>query len=120
MILTIKCEFCGKDFESEGLERTEFCPHCGRETHVTGRENSPSPTAAAPAVARPKTSRMMACADCGAAMSRRALWCPACGSIQHSLAGLIFQIMGAFWLVTGVVALIGWLILKLGEMIGGG
>jgi RNA polymerase subunit RPABC4/transcription elongation factor Spt4 len=81
MILTIKCEHCRKDFESEGLERTEFCPHCGRETPVAGHEHSQSPTAAAPAAARLQTSRMMACADCGAAMSRRAGWCPACGSI---------------------------------------
>ena len=120
MILTIKCEHCGKDFESEGLERTEFCQHCGRETHVAGHENSQSPPAAAPAAARLQTSRMMACADCGAAMSRRALWCPACGSLQRSLLGLMWQIMCAFWAVGFIIAAIGWLILKLAELAGGG
>ncbi len=86
MTLTVKCELCGKDFESEGLERTEFCPHCGRETHVTG------PSAPRPA----QTSRMKACADCGAAMSRR-----------------------AFWVAGFIIAAIGWLILKLIELVAG-
>jgi hypothetical protein len=95
MILTIKCEHCGKDFDSEGLERTEFCPHCGRETHVASHEHSQSPPAA-PAAARLQMSRMMACADCGAAMSRRAGWCPACGSIPFwSIIRLVFFVIAA-------------------------
>jgi DNA-directed RNA polymerase subunit RPC12/RpoP len=116
VILTIKCEHCGKDFESEGLERTEFCPHCGRETHVAGGGHSSAPRP----IPRPvQTSRMMACADCGAQMSRRALWCPACGSLQRSLIGLMLQIMCAFWVVFFILSAIGWVILKLIELVTG-
>jgi hypothetical protein len=61
---------------------------------------------------------MKPCADCGAAMSQRALWCPACGSIQRSLFGLLWEIattLGFIWLL---FAVIGWLILKLAEAAG--
>jgi hypothetical protein len=52
-------------------------------------------------------------------MSRRALWCPACGSLQRSLLGFMWQIMCAFWAVGFIVAAIGWVILKLAELAGG-
>lgn len=34
MITNIQCSHCGNTFESELLEKTEFCPHCGKETSI--------------------------------------------------------------------------------------
>jgi hypothetical protein len=67
--------------------------------------------------AKQKSLRMTACADCSAPMSRRALWCPACGSIQRSLFGLLFQIASTLALVWLVFVALGWLILKLIELV---
>jgi DNA-directed RNA polymerase subunit RPC12/RpoP len=110
MILTVKCEQCGKEFESEGMDRTEFCPHCGSETRVAGRT-----VAAPPPPLNAPRARMKPCADCGSQMSKRALWCPACGSIQRSLFGLVWEITGAMALVWLVIGVTLWLVGKLIE-----
>lgn len=34
MLIKAKCEHCAGDFEDEGLEKTVFCPACGKETHI--------------------------------------------------------------------------------------
>ena len=34
MLIKAKCEHCQSEFEDEGLERTIFCPSCGKETHI--------------------------------------------------------------------------------------
>ena len=34
MLIKAKCEHCQIEFEDEGLERTIFCPSCGKETHI--------------------------------------------------------------------------------------
>ena len=34
MIIKAQCEHCQADFEDEGLEKTVWCPSCGKETHV--------------------------------------------------------------------------------------
>ncbi len=50
MIATIKCQHCGNEFETDGMNRTEFCPHCGKETIIVGQVSvsAPAYTAAAP------------------------------------------------------------------------
>ncbi len=49
MIIQIKCQHCNQEFEDEALERTVFCPHCGKETSV--RENQTPRTFSQPAIA---------------------------------------------------------------------
>lgn len=124
MILTIKCEHCGKEFESEALEKTEFCPHCGRETTIASGVISEPKTVRSPAQNWPARtlpeSKMIKCADCGAPMSRRALWCPTCGSIQRSLFGLLFDIACTLGLIWFLFAVIGWLIVQLMDKLGSG
>jgi hypothetical protein len=34
MITNIICQHCGQTFEAEIVDKTEFCPHCGKETAV--------------------------------------------------------------------------------------
>lgn len=34
MIIKVQCQYCHQDFEDEGMERTTFCPHCGKETLI--------------------------------------------------------------------------------------
>lgn len=34
MTIKSKCEHCQNEFEDEGLEKTIFCPSCGKETHI--------------------------------------------------------------------------------------
>ena len=34
MIVNAKCQHCGNEFETDGMNRTEFCPHCGKETSI--------------------------------------------------------------------------------------
>jgi DNA-directed RNA polymerase subunit RPC12/RpoP len=37
MLIKPKCEHCGNVFETDGMNRTEFCPHCGKETSILAR-----------------------------------------------------------------------------------
>ena len=34
MLIRTSCQHCQNEFESEGENRTEFCPHCGKESAV--------------------------------------------------------------------------------------
>lgn len=34
MLIKAQCKHCQNEFESDGENRTEFCPHCGKETTV--------------------------------------------------------------------------------------
>jgi len=149
MIAKCKCQSCGGEVEFEAAEfefssetshrklgQTINCPHCQKPTQiymnksefvapkkpglVEGlREIWTDPKWLERQDAKQRSQRMTACADCGAPMSRRALWCPACGSIQRSLFGLIFQIAGTMALVWLVFVALGWLILKLIESVSG-
>lgn len=43
MIANTTCQQCGNVFETDGTNRTEFCPHCGKETSVFARVAVPAP-----------------------------------------------------------------------------
>jgi rRNA maturation protein Nop10 len=43
MIATAKCQHCGNEFETDGMNRTEFCPHCGKETSIVAQVAVPAP-----------------------------------------------------------------------------
>ena len=102
MILKVTCEHCGKELESEGLDKTELCPHCGRETHVaSGGHSTPGPVEA---------SRLMACADCGKVHSTGAIWCPHCGRFHNVPFRLVWQAIVAFNVAMVIFGLIGVLI----------
>jgi hypothetical protein len=34
MQIKAKCEHCQSEFEDEGMEKTVWCPSCGKETHI--------------------------------------------------------------------------------------
>ncbi len=34
MIIKAQCEHCQAVFEDEGMEKTVWCPSCGKETHI--------------------------------------------------------------------------------------
>jgi hypothetical protein len=34
MFIKAKCEHCQTEFEDEGIEKTVWCPSCGKETHI--------------------------------------------------------------------------------------
>lgn len=46
MISNLTCQHCGKAFEAEIVDKTEFCPHCGRETAVQAVPASAAPRSA--------------------------------------------------------------------------
>jgi DNA-directed RNA polymerase subunit RPC12/RpoP len=43
MIATTTCQHCGNEFEIDVMNRTEFCPHCGKETFIVGQVSAPAP-----------------------------------------------------------------------------
>jgi hypothetical protein len=43
MIANAKCQHCGNVFETDGMNRTEFCPHCGKETSIVAQVAVPAP-----------------------------------------------------------------------------
>jgi len=43
MIANTTCQQCSNVFETDGMSRTEFCPHCGKETSVFARVPVPTP-----------------------------------------------------------------------------
>jgi hypothetical protein len=47
MIIKAQCEHC--EFEDEGLEKTVFCPVCGKETHILPKGSSFAPIKTVPA-----------------------------------------------------------------------
>ena len=113
MIAKTTCQHCGIEFEIDGMNRTEFCPHCGKETVIVARASKPIP---APVFTQPIT-QLKPCADCGHQISKRAFWCPSCGSMGKSLFWKIWEIVGTFYLVTLVVGIIGFLFWKLMAML---
>jgi len=42
MIVKTNCQHCGHEFEIDGLNRSEFCPQCGKETFVLAMAQQPS------------------------------------------------------------------------------
>ena len=108
MIATAHCQHCSGLFEYDGMSRTEFCPHCGKESAVAKAAPAPAP-AAALAVAK----RLVPCPDCGQTKSTRALWCPGCGSLGLSLFRFILNIYGTICLVSVVLFVVGWIVLQI-------
>ncbi|MGH7975808.1 MAG: hypothetical protein ACREDS_04105 [Limisphaerales bacterium] len=141
MISKCQCQSCSGEIEFDAAEFQEsgrdakwifgqsvLCPHCGKETilylpksletetppgkprDLSPKEKSylPSPSPSSP------VSRMKPCADCGAPMSQRALWCPACGSIQRGRFGLVFgitvDVVVAMTIISLILLFIGFLI----------
>jgi DNA-directed RNA polymerase subunit RPC12/RpoP len=43
MIANTKCQHCGNEFETDGTNKSEFCPHCGKETFIFGQVAVPAP-----------------------------------------------------------------------------
>lgn len=43
MIATTNCQHCGNGFEIDGMNGTEFCPHCGKETSIVAQVSDPAP-----------------------------------------------------------------------------
>lgn len=43
MIIQAKCQHCNGEFEDEGLERTGFCPLCGKETRILPKGSNFAP-----------------------------------------------------------------------------
>jgi len=37
MIIKVQCEHCQSEFEDEGMEKTVFCPACGKETFIRAK-----------------------------------------------------------------------------------
>jgi hypothetical protein len=59
----------------------------------------------------------MKCADCGSEISKRALWCPSCGSMGKSLFWKVWDVVAAFYLLTLIFEIIGFPLWKLAEML---
>jgi hypothetical protein len=53
MLIKAKCEHCGNVFETDGMNRTEFCPHCGKETSILAQ-------VAVPVLGVPQSHRLLA------------------------------------------------------------
>ena len=77
MLIKVKCEHCQSEFEDEGLERTAFCPSCGKETHILPFRSGMSASA---------TGLLTRCPSCQSAVSTEAAACPTCGH-QFKYAG---------------------------------
>lgn len=43
MIIRAQCQHCQSEFEDEGLERTVFCPSCGKETIIRSKGSNYAP-----------------------------------------------------------------------------
>jgi DNA-directed RNA polymerase subunit RPC12/RpoP len=107
MIVSIQCPQCGHEFDAEAEERSAVCPACARAVILK------TPKVILPKQNAAPITRMTTCADCGSAMSRRALWCQQCGSLQRSLFWLVWNITCEFWVVAAILGIIGWTILQI-------
>jgi DNA-directed RNA polymerase subunit RPC12/RpoP len=113
MIANAKCQHCGNEFETDGTNRTEFCPHCGKETLVFKPAPAFAPKSApvSPKKEKPKvefaTATLMICTvvlflvGCGMIFDG----CDAKQSELHPEAGAIRQITGTLEECLGVVVI---------------
>ena len=101
MIAHVICQHCSQEFEADITGKTEFCPHCGKETRV--RLAPFKPAAAA------NVTRLTSCGDCAGAISPHAILCPHCGNFRGITFRLMFQIVclviSSFALLTLIGAL---------------
>jgi Zn finger protein HypA/HybF involved in hydrogenase expression len=104
MIANAKCQHCGNEFETDGTNRTEFCPHCGKETTVFKPSPSFAPKSAPKIIPE---QRMGHCRDCNGVVSTRALFCPHCGAFGEFSFRFIFNVTGAVILALAIFSLIG-------------
>jgi DNA-directed RNA polymerase subunit RPC12/RpoP len=61
MIAKTKCQHCGNEFEIDGTNRTEFCPHCGKETIIVGQVSAPAPAYTSSTASTLKHIRQQTC-----------------------------------------------------------
>ena len=90
MIANTKCQHCGNEFEIDGMNRTEFCPHCGKETSIVAQVAVPAPasvTGVSSAAATLKQIRQQTC--------------------YKTLRGLIDLVQILFFVAAGLVVLGG-------------
>jgi hypothetical protein len=52
MLIQITCEHCRRKIEADGMEKTTFCPYCGRETRVFAAASAAPTPQPSPATAR--------------------------------------------------------------------
>jgi transcription elongation factor Elf1 len=89
MIINATCQHCHQVFESDGENKTEFCPHCGKETAIKATNISPLPPAAFA-----NASRLVTCGDCGHQNSKGAVFCPHCGKFINVPFRLVWMAVG--------------------------
>lgn len=139
MIAKCECAHCaGKiEFEADQLQRTGEtpyrvlgqnieCPHCRQTTQLYFPRHAVS---GAPPVAKiPETIKsngnisaknLMACADCGQTISRRALICPQCGCAAGVRFRFVWDVMCHIAMVTLIFAFFGFVIAFIFEVIAG-
>ncbi len=64
MIANTKCQHCGNEFETDGMNRTEFCPHCGKETAIVAQVAVPAPVVTPETIIQPAKDGDSAIAGC--------------------------------------------------------
>jgi predicted RNA-binding Zn-ribbon protein involved in translation (DUF1610 family) len=109
MIEKCPCQQCGVNIEFEIENANQFvpCPSCGKETRLLmpGTSEHAQTTLAAKLATR-TGGKTVPCVDCGHKISRRAFFCPSCGSIGSPflkifyivccvvMAGVILDVIG--------------------------
>ena len=48
MVAKTRCQHCRSEFEADGTKKSEFCPHCGKETIIFRQVAFQKPAYAAP------------------------------------------------------------------------
>jgi hypothetical protein len=82
MISQLTCQHCSQTFEAEIVDKTEFCPHCGKETSVN------TPDAAVTSYEKHATTPSVPVASEAASLRARAEFLNGMGIFFAVLAGL--------------------------------
>jgi Zn finger protein HypA/HybF involved in hydrogenase expression len=110
MIATEKCQHCSGEFEFEVGNKTEFCPHCGKETLVQKTKFIPPPQFAAKNTEQDFFPALVACGYCKEKIARAAVLCPRCGGFKSIPFRLVWQATCGVLFVVAILGLIGALI----------
>jgi phage FluMu protein Com len=110
MLITFKCHHCAQEFEADGLQAQETCPHCQAVNQVLAHGHYADGPAEVPPThftASSANAAVRPCRACQALISRKAWICVHCGDWPRHPFFICWDIMGNLAIIALIFVIIG-------------